>query len=94
MFTMMEKSPRVFVSNAGQEFLIVIANVPCLAKHDKNLRKLLLFYKKKDFVDKSKRSLFYSVMLKVLNKINKLDQFSSLSILSTTNADLLSKEEG
>lgn len=88
----MDKSPRIFASNAGQEFVMVIANVPQLIKHEKNLRQLLLSYKKRDFIDKTKRSVFYTMMLNVLIKMNKLDQFNALDLLSTTSADLAAKD--
>ena len=88
----MDKSPKVFVSKAGSDFLIAIANVPTLAKHERNLRQLLLGYKKRDWIDVSKRSIFYSIIFNLIVKIKKIEQYQALDLLSTTSADLLAKD--
>lgn len=68
-----------------------MSNVPTLQKYDRQLRALILSHKKKDFAGVAK-SVFYTLLKNVLKRVDKLELFRSLEILSTTAADLATKE--
>ncbi len=83
----------MFASKAGLEFLAIVANSPLLQKFDRNLRQLILSQKKKDFVFQANgKSAFYTVIFKVIRRINKLTSFEAIDILQTTAADLAVKD--
>jgi hypothetical protein len=71
----------------------VLSTVPTLARYDKNLKHLLLAQKKKDHsYSLTDKSPFYSVILKTLRRASKLESFNALDLLSTTAADITSKD--
>lgn len=45
MWAMLERSPRMFSSSAGQEFFLTFACAPNMAKFEKQVKRLLVSYK-------------------------------------------------
>lgn len=57
-------------------------------KHDRAIKRLLVSYKQRDTLDKSKRGVFYCLFAKMLYSVADVSEAKSLRILSTTAVDL------
>jgi hypothetical protein len=58
------------------------------SKFEKSVKKMLVSCKQRDAIDKTKRSVFYCLLLKVLVAITDVKESKALRILSMTVADI------
>ena len=91
-YSLLESSPKVFASTAGQEFFLTFG---CAkeTRFEKQVKKLLVSYKQRDVIDQTKRSVFYCLILKTLMAISEIDEYKALRILATTSVDLRENED-
>lgn len=86
---MLERSPTLFASQVGHEYLLTfVCQAQIGGKYDRAIKKLLVGYKQRDTLDKSKRSVFYCLIAKTLQAVTEVPEQRALRILSTTAADL------
>jgi len=93
--TLITRSPSIFASDFGSDFLMTFAATqnsnhtlfkPTSETH-RVLKRMLLSFKQRDSFDMSKRSVFYSLILKSLIAISKIDEFKAYKILRVTILD-------
>lgn len=91
----LQRSPKLFASDAGTEYLAVfgcssnaILSATSKVQFDRQVKRLLLSFKQRDLLDQLKRSVFYSLMLKTILAVTKLDELKAFRLLSTTNFDV------
>jgi len=91
---LIERSPLIFSSKVGGEyFLCFVCNPQHQGCYEKIIKRLLVSYKQRDTIDKNKRSVFYCLMMKVLQQLADTTEQKALSILSTTIVDLRKNQE-
>ena len=97
---LISRSPRVFASEVGTEYLAVFASssISLLSNQgkqyfEKHVRACLLSFKKRDMVDHHKRSVFYCLMLKTILGFIKFDELKAYRLLSTTSNDVANLDE-
>ena len=100
--SLIQRSPKLFASDAGMEYLAVFAcsqaSHLALSTHGKQhyerqVKRVLLSFKQRDIVDRHKRSVFYCLMLKTVLSLTKLDELKAFRLLSTTAVDVSKLEE-
>lgn len=55
---------------------------------ERQIKRTLLSYKQVDQFCHTKRSIFYSIMLRTIQSIAKMDELKAFRLLSTTNFDV------
>ena len=84
----------LFSSKVGSEFfLCFVCNPQHQGCYDKVIKRLLVSYKQRDTIDKSKRSLFYCLLMKILQQLAETSEQKALQIMSITAIDLRKNQE-
>ena len=100
--SLVQRSPKLFASDAGTEYLAVFACSSAVILggatagkqfFEKQVKRTLLSFKQRDMIDRYKRSVFYCLMLKTILSLTKLDEQKAYRLLSTTSLDVGKLEE-